>query len=417
MIEKKILVVEDSASTRNLLASVLKAQGFAVATAGDGKEALDIISREYFPLVLTDLEMPVMGGHELIRNLKGLDFEPVVLVLTSHDEIETVIDIMKEGVFDYVIKPMKADDLIMRINRALTVAEFKKNQHIIEKEKTLRLEQQLEWYRWEERQKTRGKTYSSQSLFSNLRTSFNQGAGLGMLVTLLSIISETAKQDDSGSWLVDDEIFQVLKKNLAMAQSVIERFAEVEWVITNTLPLEALDSTEVYSLIKDTLKSCVPFARLRNHVLMLNDYRIPPQAHVVQVNADFLQTVIKELVINALKFSEKGTNIVSMFDLKGGIAELSIINVPQRSNDEILGIPTEYENIIFEPFFRMGRDVHEEYGSHDFGLGLTLVEKIVQKHNGKIFMHNITDHTDLKVGPQTKVICTLQLPAEALRRT
>ncbi len=412
MIEKKILIVEDSRSTRTLLAKVLDQKGYSVVTAANGQEGLEKLKEQGFPLVLTDLEMPVMNGHEFIRACNAQDDTPVILVLTSHGDTDTIIAIMKEGVFDYVIKPIRADDLLMRIERAISVAEFKKTQKIIEKEKTIRLEQQLEWYRWEDRGKAREKIFSSQTLFSNLRTSFNQGAGMGLLISLLNIIAETAVQNEQGGWIVDDELFAILKKNLKIAEGVIDSFAELDHIITDTVKMDSVETGEVYSLIKSSIREVESLSGVKKQNLMLNDFRPPANGARIAINRDFLPKAFREIFINAMKFSEPMSNIVTMVTVHDKSVEISVMNVPIRLPNGITGIPIEYENIIFEPFYRIGREVYEAYGSNDYGLGLTFVEKIVNRHGGKVFLHNITDHTNLKMGPLTKVICTVQIPLQ-----
>jgi len=89
---------------------------------------------------------------------------------------------------------------------------------------------------------------------------------------------------------------------------------------------------------------------------------------------------------------------------------ISFINDPQKTGDGIVGIPPEYEKIIFEPFYRISRLVFEKYNSLDFGIGLTFVEKIVTRHGGEIFAENILDYSDIKKDPLTKVNMMISLP-------
>jgi K+-sensing histidine kinase KdpD len=72
-----------------------------------------------------------------------------------------------------------------------------------------------------------------------------------------------------------------------------------------------------------------------------------------------------------------------------------ILNVPEVQNG-ILGIPEAYSRVVFEPFFRICRTVQEEYKTLDFGLGLTLVEKVINKHNGKVAVENLKNYLDNK---------------------
>jgi signal transduction histidine kinase len=87
-----------------------------------------------------------------------------------------------------------------------------------------------------------------------------------------------------------------------------------------------------------------------------------------------------------------------------------MINDPVKTGDGVLGIPPEYEKIIFEPFYRISSLVYEKYNSLDLGIGLTFVEKIISRHGGEIFAENILDHSDIKKDPLTKVNLMISLP-------
>ena len=89
---------------------------------------------------------------------------------------------------------------------------------------------------------------------------------------------------------------------------------------------------------------------------------------------------------------------------------ISVINDPQKTSDGVVGIPEEYEKVIFEPFYRLSKLVYERYNTLDFGIGLTFVEKIVTRHGGEIFAENIIDYSDVTKDPQVKVNLMISLP-------
>ncbi|MCP4129752.1 MAG: hypothetical protein GY754_01930, partial [bacterium] len=93
---------------------------------------------------------------------------------------------------------------------------------------------------------------------------------------------------------------------------------------------------------------------------------------------------------------------------------ISVISDPTPTEKGVIGIPPEYENIIFEPFFRMVSGVFEKYGTIDFGLGLTRVEKIFGKHNGRAAAGNINDSSDFSREPVIKVEFSIQIPLETV---
>ncbi|HPA71410.1 MAG TPA: response regulator [Spirochaetota bacterium] len=125
MNRKRILVVEDSAPVRNILEKFLAENGYAVVTASNGEEAMGRMGSGPFSVILTDLEMPVMGGSELIDRLGERGIQGEIIVITSHDSPELIVEIMKKGVADYLIKPVQKSKLLMKVARAFTVSELK----------------------------------------------------------------------------------------------------------------------------------------------------------------------------------------------------------------------------------------------------------------------------------------------------
>ncbi len=115
----KVLVVEDEAGTLSVLASVLKKNGFDVTPALGGKKAMDLLADQVFDLVLTDIRMAPVDGMELLRHAKAIAPDTVVILLTGHGTVETAVEAMKAGAYDYVTKPFKVDDLLITIRRAL----------------------------------------------------------------------------------------------------------------------------------------------------------------------------------------------------------------------------------------------------------------------------------------------------------
>jgi two-component system response regulator GlrR len=114
-----ILIVDDDPSLRELLADLLVSQGYRTVAAANGSEAVTALEKERFHLVLTDLRMPGMGGERLVEEcLRRWPAVPLI-VLTAYGSIEDALELIRKGVYDYIPKPHKEKDLLLRIARAL----------------------------------------------------------------------------------------------------------------------------------------------------------------------------------------------------------------------------------------------------------------------------------------------------------
>ncbi|MEK6679958.1 MAG: response regulator, partial [Nitrospirota bacterium] len=115
----KILVVDDERSMRDFLSIMLKKAGYDVTTAIDGDEAVKILHKDIFDLVITDLKMPKVDGLQVLKTVKELSPDTVVIVITAFASTETTVEAMKEGAYDYITKPFQNDEMKIRIKKAL----------------------------------------------------------------------------------------------------------------------------------------------------------------------------------------------------------------------------------------------------------------------------------------------------------
>jgi two-component system, OmpR family, phosphate regulon sensor histidine kinase PhoR len=115
-----ILVVDDERGIREGCRRILTAEGFSVDVAGNGKEGWDLVrAKKSYDLLLVDLMMPVMGGLELMDHVNQFDPEVIMVVITGFATIETAVEAMKHGAYDYVPKPFTPDQLLAVVNRGL----------------------------------------------------------------------------------------------------------------------------------------------------------------------------------------------------------------------------------------------------------------------------------------------------------
>ena len=129
-----VLVVDDEPLIRKFLVETLKRMGFAVQDASDGAQALRKIKSETFDLIFTDIKMPSLSGMELLRKVREVSPESVIVMMTAYATVESAVEAMKMGAFDYIIKPFSPDQIEMVTRRAT------ERQSLIEENQYLRSE-------------------------------------------------------------------------------------------------------------------------------------------------------------------------------------------------------------------------------------------------------------------------------------
>lgn len=132
MTNNHILIADDEPLTRQSLYEILKIEGYKVTTARDGLEALGLIEKLLPEIVISDMKMPGMDGLQLVKEIKARGLEIPVILITGYGSIETAVEVMREGAFDYITKPIVDNEIKVVIQKII------KQQELIEENRFLR---------------------------------------------------------------------------------------------------------------------------------------------------------------------------------------------------------------------------------------------------------------------------------------
>jgi two-component system response regulator AtoC len=130
--EKRILVIDDEENMRHMLAVLLEKEGYQVDNAADGKQGLDLASESFYDLILCDLKMPVMDGMTFLENFQDMQLESTVIVMSAYGTLDTAIEAMKRGAYDYVSKPFKPDEIMLTLRKAEERERLRKENRLLQ---------------------------------------------------------------------------------------------------------------------------------------------------------------------------------------------------------------------------------------------------------------------------------------------
>jgi two-component system response regulator AtoC len=122
---KQVLIVDDEPNLRKILSAQLSRDGYEVMTAEDGEEGLSLLKDNHIDLVITDLKMPKVDGMTLLKRALELEPELPVVVITAHGTIDTAVEALKLGAFDFVTKPFDKDEVRQIVGKALKTRELR----------------------------------------------------------------------------------------------------------------------------------------------------------------------------------------------------------------------------------------------------------------------------------------------------
>jgi len=127
----KILIAEDDDLNRRNLAELLESSGYLVKAVENGKQAMDEFVNDQYSLVITDLRMPAADGLEVLKFVKEIDKENLVILITGFGSVNSAVDAMKMGAFDYITKPLKDELVKLTVARALSYVKLKEENIVL----------------------------------------------------------------------------------------------------------------------------------------------------------------------------------------------------------------------------------------------------------------------------------------------
>jgi len=130
----RILVVDDEKSMREILHIFLKNEGYSVTLADNGESAVEAVKKDIFDLIITDMNMPKVSGMDLLKSVKKIAPDTIVVVITAFGTTESAVEAMKQGAYDYIQKPFQMDDIRLVVKNALEKQRLRKDVSILKEQ-------------------------------------------------------------------------------------------------------------------------------------------------------------------------------------------------------------------------------------------------------------------------------------------
>ncbi|TGN18451.1 hybrid sensor histidine kinase/response regulator [Leptospira idonii] len=386
-----LLIVEDKEENQMLLAGICAKLNFPYKIAGNGAEGLELLEKEEFSVYLVDLMMPVMDGKTFIQKLRERDSDPVILVQTAIDSSEQIIEIMKLGVYDYIIKPLNVEIFKSILEQALEYRYLKDIEKQLLAEESKELRDQLEWLNYKEAsRKTSDNSTEMNSIF-NLRTTLSQGSGFGAMTTLIETIKSFAPKDADGkNYIIEAEYFDLLLENNEHTKSMLRGLDKAVNILDKKIDLTLQKSSQLLSVLPELIHKWEDHLERKKIKINLPIFKSDIQ---LSMDLELIRQVLEEILLNAIKYSPNDANLDIFLTLVDGYFCLSIKN--KVLDDSYSNFSKDVQKNLILPFYRVHPPVEEFHSEEPFslGLGLTMVDYIANKHHGMFFIRNAKDHT------------------------
>ena len=348
--EYKILIVDDVMSNVLLLKVLLTNEKFAIATASNGRQALEQVEKENPDLVLLDVMMPDMSGFEVAQHLKSNPntADIPIIFLTALNSTADIVKGFQVGANDFISKPFNKEELIIRVTHQISLVAAKR----------------LILSKTEELQRTiagRDKLYSV--IAHDLRSP------MGSIKMVLNMLILNLPSEKIGAEMYElltmanqttEDVFSLLDNLLKWTKSQI---GKLNVVYQDVDLVEVTDGViEIFSMVASLKK-----IRIRE---------MKPEKMMVTADIDMLKTVVRNLLSNAIKFSKENSEVLVKMEEVDGMAVVSVqdygCGISEEGQKKLLHTDTHFSTF----------GTNNEEGS---GLGLLLCKDFVVKNGGKLW--------------------------------
>lgn len=348
--EYKILIVDDVMSNVLLLKVLLTNEKFAIATASNGRQALEQVEKENPDLVLLDVMMPDMSGFEVAQHLKSNPntADIPIIFLTALNSTADIVKGFQVGANDFISKPFNKEELIIRVTHQISLVAAKR----------------LILSKTEELQRTiagRDKLYSV--IAHDLRSP------MGSIKMVLNMLILNLPSEKIGAEMYElltmanqttEDVFSLLDNLLKWTKSQI---GKLNVVYQDVDLVEVTDGViEIFSMVASLKK-----IKIRE---------MKPEKMMVNADIDMLKTVVRNLLSNAIKFSKENSEVLVKMEEVDGMAVVSVqdhgCGISEEGQKKLLHTDTHFSTF----------GMNNEEGS---GLGLLLCKDFVVKNGGKLW--------------------------------
>jgi two-component system, sensor histidine kinase len=381
MIEKRVLVADDSDAIREVLGSFLANMGYRTDLASNGQAAIELFTAHPYDVLICDLQMPLGDGLKVLAAVKALDPDTQVIILTGHATLETAIESLRLGAYDYQFKPVENMEIFARVvDRAYHHRELlRENKRLVQA-----LQEANAHLASEVADQTRDLQAANEVLRSldKLKNDFISVVS-HELRTPLAVIALEAQLLANESILFSpdklQEIYQALSVSARRLQIQIDDLLDFALIERGELELK-FKSCSINQIVRDVVDLYSARAEEKKITLTLN---LPPTAQLaVRADGPRLRSALKHLVDNAVKFTpEQGTVTISVHSMVT-LPDTDIPAIAVAVRDDGIGIPPETQKHLFTAFNQADMSTTRRFSG--MGMGLALAQRIVEAHNGKI---------------------------------
>ena len=410
----KILVVDDDPQIVTLISMILEQAGFQSKGCLNGEEALEQLMNISFDLIVSDFFMPNMDGKVFLHKTREMEIDVPFVFLTANDNVDSVIEMFRDGATDYFVKPINPKLFIYRISTILENYENKKIVERVKMEEQIRELENKKIANWRVLYAYKDSRAIDQ-LITLLRRNIDQSGGY----TWIEILKNKKELVDENHYKIEKNFIDLIIELIEKDKQFFELLSYISFLDDKNFEVKDFTLTQLDRDLEEFIqRDLSPI--LSQYEMTLNYNKLPAKVNSrCQLEMDTFKSVIKELIINAIKYSVPRSRIDLFFEFDNferDKMDLIVRNRPRAmstldlNQNVITGIPFHYSELVFDIFYTIepytNRIKEEEWID---GTGLYICRKILKMQNCTIFCHNSNDFTGKKTSLFNNMNITIPL--------
>jgi signal transduction histidine kinase len=376
--KESILIVDHDPRSRTFLKAVLERGGYPCLTAPSGSEALEWLGREPIALVLSDLTTPGMDSLDLLRQVKARDETVAIILMSALETTEWMLTALREGVTDYLLKPVEREAVIASVERAFHARVLQREKRLRQEHLEATVEQLTRQVKDLQEKVTRTHRQTEEPHLSRLPTKRLSEVGLMASTLIHDIVNPlTVILGEAQMLALRQADNPAVQQSCLLIQQYGERITQLIQSVKTYIGRQREEQQPVmlHQVIDDSL-TLVRKSLTTNNITITRRYALT--SPVVFGHAHQLEQVFINLFQNAFQaMPDSGALTIEtrlLHDEASGTPENVEVSVTDTGN----GIPEEHLPSIFNAFFTTKSD------GQGMGLGLAICKRIVEDHRGRI---------------------------------
>lgn len=360
-----ILVTDDEVTMLKTLSAGLEDMGYRVTTASSGQEALTLVGKRSFDIVIADIKLPDISGLEVLETTKELNPETAVIMITGHASIETAVDAINEGAYAYILKPVAINELENIINNALREQKLLiENRKLVEN--LQQSNKQLEEANRALEQVSQAKSEFMSKMSHELRTPLNSIIGFSeVLLTKKMLPVDQATRDEFLNYI------HISAKHLL---NLINGILDLSKIESGRMTLEPSEF-DLVTLLENVKMTVLPMLVNKKQTLQLE---VSKEVSTIFADESKMKQIFLNLISNAHKFTQRRGKIKIVCGReRPRLLYCSVI-------DNGIGINPQDQQRIFKEFGQVTGSPKAR--GQGVGLGLSIAKRLVELHGGDIWV-------------------------------